>query len=66
MNTEQILQSSLKYFKRPGANQIPEIVCKDGTTLSVQASEFHYCTPRDNKGPYTHVEIGFPSTIEGG
>lgn len=42
----------------------PRIVCADGFNLSVQASETHYCTPRDNKGPYTHVEIGFPSDVE--
>lgn len=29
----------------------------DGTTLSIQASEFHYALPRDNVGPYTHVEV---------
>lgn len=33
--------------------------CKDGTTLSIQASESHYCTPRDNFGPYTEVEVGY-------
>lgn len=31
--------------------------CVDGTTLSVQASGTHFCTPRDNDGPYTHVEV---------
>lgn len=35
------------------------LVCKDGTTLSVQASIFHYCIPRDNVGPYTCVEVGY-------
>ena len=45
------------YFKE----LYPKIECADGTTLSVQASETHYCTPRDNFGPYTHVEVGFPS-----
>lgn len=29
--------------------------------LSIQASEYHYCEPRDNCSEYTHVEIGFPS-----
>ncbi len=41
----------------------PKIICKDGTTLSVQASEYHYCTPRDNYGPYTHVEVGYPTAV---
>ncbi len=38
----------------------PRIVCKDGSSISVQASEFTYCTPRENKGPYTEVEVGYP------
>lgn len=41
--------------------QLPRIVCVDGTSLSVQASRNHYCTPRNDKGPYTHVEVGYPS-----
>ena len=41
-----------------------KIVCADGFDLSVQASEFHYCSPRDNDGPYTAVEVGFPSAEE--
>lgn len=38
--------------------------CKSGFGMSVQASETSYCTPRDNTGPYTHVEIGFPNAAE--
>lgn len=34
-------------------------VCADGTSLSIQASQFHYCTPRDDQGPYTKKEVGF-------
>ena len=37
------------------------VVCADGVSLSVQASEFHYCSPRDNAGPFVEVEVGFPS-----
>ena len=33
------------------------VKCADGTSLSVQASACHYSTPRDNKGPYTEVEV---------
>lgn len=33
------------------------IKCSNGLQLSVQASENHYCTPRNNEGPYTHVEV---------
>ena len=42
----------------------PRIICNDGFSASVQASEFHYCHPRNNDGPYTHVEVGFPSDKE--
>jgi len=38
-----------------------KIVCADGFTMSVQASGFHYCDPRDDYGPYTKAEVGFPS-----
>lgn len=41
----------------------PPIVCKDGTRLSVQASRHCYSIPRDDVGPYTHVEVGFPSIV---
>lgn len=35
----------------------PVVQCKDGTTLSVQASALHYSTPRENTGPYSAVEV---------
>jgi len=37
------------------------LVLTDGNTMSVQANDFTYCSPRDNVGPYTEVEVGFPS-----
>lgn len=36
---------------------VPLVICKDGNSLSVQASSNHYCFPRDNYGPYTNVEV---------
>lgn len=39
----------------------PHIECADGLRLSVQASHFHYCVPRTDGGPYSSVEVGFPS-----
>ena len=35
----------------------PVLKCKDGTTLSVQTSQYHYSTPREDYGPYTEVEV---------
>ncbi len=40
------------------------VVCADGFSMSVQASETTYCNPRDNMGPYIEAEIGFPSAKE--
>ena len=37
------------------------VVCADGFEMSVQASRGHYCDPREDVGPYTAVEIGFPN-----
>ena len=41
----------------------PRIECKDGFTISVQANDGAYCTPREDypSEPYTHVECGYPS-----
>lgn len=41
-----------------------QIVCRDGWEASIQAHCGMYCTPSDNVGPYTHVEVGFPSERE--
>ena len=32
--------------------------------MSVQASRTHYCNPKDDVGPYTHVEVGMPSAYD--
>ena len=34
---------------------------KSGFGVSVQAKKTSYCVPRDDVGPYTHVELGFPT-----
>ena len=41
------------------------IICADGFTMSVQASEYHYSTPRRTDAEsYTEVEVGYPSPFE--
>lgn len=52
-----MFRSLFRSYFRPG------IVCRDGATVSLQASEYHYCTPRNNDGPYTHIEAGYPSVM---
>lgn len=39
----------------------PRYVCADGFSVSIQASRTHYCTPREDIGPYDKVELGYPS-----
>jgi hypothetical protein len=42
----------------------PRIYCKDGSSLSVQGSHTHYCTPRiDRINYYSSVEVGYPSIV---
>ena len=52
---------------RHNFKQIPQIVCQDGFTISVQASECHYTSPRrDFKDArmYDKMELGFPNKEE--
>ena len=40
------------------------ITCKDGATVSIQASAGHYCAPReDGLASYYKVEAGYPSAV---
>ena len=39
---------------------IKRLPLKCGGSVSIQASEYHYCTPRNNDGPYSEWEIGYP------
>ena len=42
-----------------------KVVCADGFTMSVQAHEGAYCSPRcDGASSYSAVEVGFPSESE--
>ena len=42
----------------------PKLVCKDGFTMSVQAGESMYSSPRDVADNYEQAEVGFPSSPE--
>lgn len=39
----------------------PKIKFNNGGSASIQASRGHYSEPRNDHGPYTSMEIGFPS-----
>ena len=41
------------------------VTCKSGFSVSIQANETSYCTPRTNSAEkYSAVELGFPNTEE--
>lgn len=63
MNLNQFFEKTYKVEERYNYQEIrPQITCKDGIHLSVQASDGHYCSPRRNgTGPYFEVEVGYPS-----
>lgn len=42
----------------------PKALMKDGFSISIQASEFHYCNPRLSVGPWSEMELGFPSELD--
>lgn len=42
------------------------LTCKDGFTMSLQASQYHYSSPRETGAPfYSAVEIGYPQAPDG-
>ena len=43
--------------------QTVRLMLANGVSLSIQASEYHYCTPRENVpySQYGEFEVGFPS-----
>ena len=56
-NHEPINDDELYSINTP----VKRIHCVDGFNLSVQASRGAYCSPRENVGPWSMVEVGFPS-----
>lgn len=42
---------------------ISRLYCMDGESVSIQASEYMYCTPRENYPGWDKVEAGYPSCI---
>lgn len=44
-----------------GYRLLKKIVCKDGFSISVQASGCHYCSPQKVAPTYDLVECGYPT-----
>lgn len=72
MNADQVLQELQRRLSKASkldgsfsnvVRPIPIIKCANGVKLSVQASSYHYCSPRTDDGPYISVEVGFPSVV---
>lgn len=61
MNINTYLASQHAANKAPFAKRI---FCADGFSLSVQAGRSLYCVPREDVGPWSSVEVGFPSQRE--
>lgn len=40
---------------------LPRIVCREGLSFSMQAADGLFSTPSNNQGPWSAVEIGYPS-----
>lgn len=64
--TESIIAEIQAHLRQTRARSgvLPVMRCADGFRMSVQAGEYYRCTPRDDDGPWTHVEIGYPSRVE--
>jgi carbonic anhydrase/acetyltransferase-like protein (isoleucine patch superfamily) len=55
----------LRKYRKQCCNGIqvvrPRVKCTDGYTVSVQAGEYHYCSPRADADHFDKVELGYPS-----
>ena len=58
-------ESASSALGRRWHHPVKRIVCNDGFSVSVQASETAYCSPRETAAhPYWAFELGFPSEKE--
>ncbi len=64
MTLEQIIAGHGEFHELVGyrfKKSAEHVKCVDGESLSVQAGRLLYSTPRNDDGPYTEVEVGYPS-----
>ena len=66
MNIRDWLRTTYEPDKNGMLKTRPRLKCKDGFSISVQASKYMYCHPSTNLlgGEYNSVELGFPSEEE--
>lgn len=53
-----------EYLSQTEGHIRPRVTCADGFHVSIQASDTHYCSPRNDEGPWHSVELGFPSAAD--
>lgn len=61
------IYSTNKFLEKFKSEEHPvrqSIELANGVTLSIQASMYHYCSPRENIGFYTSVEVAADRLIE--
>lgn len=51
-------------YDNKGRPKWGKVHCADGFSMSVQASQRAYCNPRSDTGPWSEVEVGYPSAYE--
>ena len=69
ISTVDEIQSYLRDNRslRINGEVIPHVICSDGFKMSVQVGRRAWglcCTPKNDEGPWSHVEVGYPSAIE--
>lgn len=64
MAVKEFLRSTIDVDGQTGIQKIrPRVKCNDGFSISVQASFYHYCEPRQScLEEYDSVELGYPSS----
>ena len=54
----RITNAKIYHIEKIKFRHLPPMVCKDGFNVSIQAGPLYYSSPKNIKGPYTHVEMG--------
>lgn len=64
-DVNEFLRDNIEYIGLAGGVWRPRLECRDGFSMSVQASSFHYSYPKIDETPfYLRVEVGYPSEPE--
>jgi hypothetical protein len=53
-----------EYIQSYAPEHAKRIECRDGFSMSVQANQYAYCSPREDGADWYKMEIGYPSDRE--